>query len=250
MPRPGRLHEGVRAAARVERLTIRPLFEPAFAAVRDGLKPFVLIQSCAVAAVVAFYFVPWFQNGAELAQRVKEAGGLPFAALSTAFAGVVLPEAARWLTLRTRTPVVKLGFQAAVFAVIGISVDLLYRGLADLFGSQPSPIIVVKKVLFDQFVYSPSFSILLSTLAFLWEVQGFSFRRTRNALSHGGFLRAYLPLLVTCWCFWIPVNAATYSLPSKVQFILFLFAQGAWSLLLVHIAGERSAKRAGALQQA
>jgi hypothetical protein len=207
--------------------------------VRDGIKPFLLIQTCAVAAVLAFYFVPWFHAAAEAAQRVKQAGGLPFSGLATALAGVVLPEAARWLTLRTRTPASKLGFQALVFAVIGISVDLLYRGLAVLFGSEPSPAIVVKKVLCDQFVYSPSFSILLSTVAFLWQAQGFSFNRTREALSHGGFLRAYLPLLVTCWCFWIPVNAATYSLPAKVQFILFLCAQGAWSLLLVHIAGGR-----------
>jgi len=42
------------------------------------------------------------------------------------------------------------------------------------------------------------------------------------------------------WCFWIPVNAATYSLPVRIQFILFLCAQGAWSLLLITLTGRDS----------
>ena len=226
---------------------IRELFRPGVDAVREGLRPFLLIQCCAVAAVLAFYFWPAFQGAADQLRRVKDAGGLAFSGLATACAGVVLPEIARRVTLGTKSQARHLVFQAAVFAVIGITVDLLYRLLAVLIGNEPSPSVVIRKVLIDQFVYSPSISILISTVAFLWEAEGFSLRKTREALAHGGFLQRYLPILITCWCFWIPVNAATYSLPTRVQFILFLCAQGAWSLLLVHIAsGQAARSRAGA----
>ena len=81
--------------------------------------------------------------------------------------------------------------------------------------------------------------VMFSSLLFAWEGERFSFSGTRAALSGGGFARRYFPLLITCWSFWIPVLLAVYALPLNLQYMLFLFTQAAWSLLLVHIAGKR-----------
>jgi hypothetical protein len=45
-----------------------------------------------------------------------------------------------------------------------------------------------------------------------------------------------LPLLLPSWCFWIPMVSIIYALPVPLQFLLFVFALGAWSLIMVSIA--------------
>jgi hypothetical protein len=217
---------------------LQSAFMPGWLAVRESWKPFLLIQSCAIAVAFAYYLVPGFRTGADALQRIKVAGGLPFAAAATAFAGAILPLVAKRLTLKVSTPVAGLAFQIGFFAVIGITVDLLYKYLAVIFGAEPTPAVVFKKVLCDQFVYSPLVSILLSTVCFSWEEHGFSLARTFAYLSNSGFTKRYVPLLVMCWWFWIPVLTAVYSLPVNLQFILFLCADGAWALLLLTVTAS------------
>lgn len=218
---------------------LKALAAPGLAAVRESFRPFLLIQACAVLAACAYYLWPAFQGLSDRLQHVKSLGGLPFTALSSAFAGAVLPEFARLATRRERTEGSRLVFQLVFFAWLGVTVDLLYRLMALLFGTKVSVPVVLEKVAVDQFVFAPCVSVMFSTLLFAWEGERFSFSRTAGALSKGGFAKRYFPLLVTCWAFWIPVLLAVYALPLNLQYMLFLFTQAAWSLLLVHIAGKR-----------
>ncbi|HWD41181.1 MAG TPA: hypothetical protein VG944_20195 [Fimbriimonas sp.] len=195
-----------------------------------------MLQACAAALVAAYYLIPSFRHSADQLQVIKLHGGLLFSALTTAFGGAFLPELARRVTLGASTPLGRLLFQLAFFAGLGISVDLLYREMAVLFGAEASIEVVLKKILIDQFVYAPCFSVLFSTLLFSWESQGFSVEKTKEALANGGFARHYFPLLITCWCFWGPVLGAVYALPVNLQFMLYLCANAAWSLLLLHIS--------------
>jgi hypothetical protein len=64
----------------------------------------------------------------------------------------------------------------------------------------------------------------------------FDWRRLLGAIRDGEFAQRYMALLITCWGFWGPVLAAVYSMPSNLQFVMFLCAQGVWSLLLVTVA--------------
>lgn len=205
-------------------------------AVRHNAKPFLLVQGIAFLCVLAYYTVPGVPPALTGVARAKQQGGIPLAALTTAIAGAILPELARLATGRPRTRGAEMVFQLAFFAFIGVTVDLLYRGLAVAIGPGTDVATVAKKVLIDQFVYSPLVSIPLSTVAFLWKDNGFSIERTRNAFrAQGGFLVRYAPVLVSCWGYWGPVLVAVYAMPSNLQFPLFLFAQAAWSLLLLHL---------------
>lgn len=209
-----------------------------WAAVVQNWRPFVLIQGLAIALVVAYYLVPSFQGLADAASRYKVEGGLVFSGLSTAFAGLAIPEIAKRLTLKVKTPANHMAFQVVFFAIIGIAIDLFYRLLAATVGPGHDARTVIEKVLIDQLVFSPLLSIPYSTGAFLWEEHEFSLARTGAAIRGGEFGRRYASVMVSCWAFWFPVLAAVYAMPPNLQFLLFLFAQGAWSLLLVHLAGE------------
>jgi hypothetical protein len=123
---------------------------------------------------------------------------------------------------------------------MGMTVDLLYRLMAVLFGPEPTPIVIAKKLLVDQLVYSPFFSMPVSIIVFVWQAAGYSPRETLRTLSKRGFIRRYPPLLIMCWCFWVPVLVAVYALPVNLQFLLFLCTEAAWSLLLVHASHSGS----------
>jgi hypothetical protein len=210
--------------------------EPGFRAVRANLRPFLAIQACALCLLAAYYASPTFQRAGEPLTRFKESAGLAFSAASTMFAGYALPWLAkRAAGIRFQDDAREIALQCSLFALLGAIVDLWYRGLALVIGAGTGPGIVAVKVLADQFVFSPLVSIPISTAVFGWRDAGFSFSRARCLLTGGGFASRYWPLLVTCWCFWLPILCVVFALPVGLQFWMFLCAQGAWSLLLVHI---------------
>lgn len=203
-------------------------------------RAFVLIQAAAALVVVAYYVLPGVPAQMLALGHIKEQGGLAFAAISTALAGAILPMVARRLTGLGKGKIdwADFAFQLATFALIGITVDLLYSGLAQLFGNVASPAVVLKKVLVDQLLYTPFISMPISTSAFLWKDAGFSLSRTIELGRGGVWAARYASLLITCWGFWLPVLACVYAMPTNLQFCLFLCAQGAWGLLLLAISGR------------
>jgi hypothetical protein len=152
---------------------------------------------------------------------------------------LVLPELAQRLT-RTAKSVEsrELLFRAGFFAVIGVTIDGFYRLLAHILGTSNEWQVIVQKGLIDQLLFAPLVAIPISAVAFLWRDVGFDGAATLRGLRDGEFFVRYIPMLITCWGFWFPTLVAVFAMPVRLQFILYLFAQAAWSLLLVHMTGE------------
>lgn len=205
-------------------------------AVRHNARPFLLVQTIAVLLAGAYYVLPGAPATMAHVAELKRNGGLPLSALTTAIAGAIFPEIARVATGRKRTGLWEMGFQLLFFGSIGVIIDLTYQLMGHLFGTDASVATVAKKVLADQLIFAPFVSIPYSTFAFALKDNGFSLGRTANSFqAHGGFLARCLPSIITCWGFWAPVLIAVYAMPSDLQFPLFLAAQTAWSLLLLHL---------------
>lgn len=225
-------------------------FAAGLTALRRFWRPFVLIQSAAVALGFAYRSCDAVRAACVGLARWKTAGGLPFTAILGAFAGGLLPELAKRLTGRAPGGDARgqeqarrdVRFNLAFFAVNGIAVDGLYRTAAWLFGNDAHLSTVIAKIAFDQLVFTPTWSAL-ALLVFLARRCGWSWRRARAALGQQGFVRGFLgarvlPLLVSNWCFWIPIVAIVYALPGPLQFLMFAFALAAWSLIMVFIANQ------------
>jgi hypothetical protein len=229
-------------------MTARPATGPlaaGIAALRRFLRPFVLIQLAAVGLVLAYYQSATVRAFCGTLAAIKIAGGLPFAAWTASLAGGILPEVAklagdpRRFTVRGRRG--EILFNLAFFAFNGMVIDLLYRGEARLFGFDAAAATVAKKVLFDQFVFTPLWLPLIIAL-FSWRRVGFSPAATVALLRIPGFYRTrVVPLLLPAWCFWIPMVSIIYALPLPLQFLLFVLALGAWSLIMVFIASAGAA---------
>lgn len=217
------------------------IFEPGRDAVVKNWRPFLAIQAACVVVVASYYaFAPVREAGSVLA-RWKFQGGLPFAAVSVAFAAVILPELARRLTRSPRDRPLTLAdlvFQLGYFSFLGILLDLLYTVLARIVGAEPSLEVVLIKLTIDLTIFSALISMPLAVLLFAWRDADFSYAEARRILGGGGFLRRYSPVLVTCWAFWLPVLICLYSLPFGLQFVFSVLAEAAWCLLLVSTASR------------
>ena len=203
-------------------------------------RPFVLLQLVALAVVVAYFRVPAVAAACDRVSRVKVAGGLAFSAGAAAVAGAFLPEAAkavvghagRWDRQRWRD----LAFVTLGFAVNGVTTDLQYRGMAAVFGHGTGWATVLKKVLADQFVTTPLYGTTYWSVVYAIRADRYRVWRTVPTLTPRWYARTVVPLLVTGWAFWIPMCLLVYSLPGPLQFLLFVFAIAAWSLLMVAVA--------------
>lgn len=222
-----------------EAAAVPSALEAGAAALRRFWRPFVLIQTSAALVAVAYGASASFRAAAAQAAAWKAAGGLWAAAALTAVAGGILPEVAKMLADRGRSALRGRGgeilFNTAFFAFDGLVIDPLYRGEAVLFGRDTLVRTVVEKVAFDQFVFTPLWSVAIVVL-FLWRQRGYSLAATRPALARGFYRTRVLPLLLPNWLFWIPMVSIIYALPVPLQFLLFVPALAAWSLIMVFIA--------------
>jgi len=209
-------------------------------ALRKFYRPFVLIQSMALVLVIAYYRSDTVREVCARLAAFKAAGGLLFSAATASFAGGILPEIAKVLGDRRRYTLQSRGgeilFNLAFFAFNGLVIDFLYRTEGHLFGLQASLGTVAQKTAFDQFVFTPLWLPLIITL-YLWRKERFSLSAIAKLLRVPGFYRKrVLPLLLPDWFFWIPMVSIIYALPMPLQFLLFVLALGAWSLIMVSIA--------------
>jgi hypothetical protein len=215
------------------------------AALRRFHRPFVLIQFAAVLLVVAYHVSADVRAACAALAVLKSNGGLAFAAASAAVAGGLLPEIAKLVADHRHNPLsgrgAEVSFNVAFFAFNGVVIDGLYRVEARLFGAGASLGTVFKKTAFDQFVFNPVWLALIIAI-YAWRGQAFRLRATVSALRAGGpFYRTrVVPLLLPMWCFWIPMVLIIYALPVPLQFLLFVLALGAWSLIMVFIAEPKA----------
>ncbi len=209
---------------------------PGLRAIRDHLRPFLAIQFCVFLVVLAYYSLPGFQQWSASLAKIKLQGGLPFVFVSTALAGVALPEIFKRLTRDPRVlPWRELAFNALIFGFNGIVVDLFYRGQGLLFGTEPTLSNVVIKVAVDQLFGSPFIFCPYFLLLMLWFRSGFNLAALRENLRRRPFSQQLWPILVVNWAYWVPALCGIYAMPSDLQFVLFLFVEAAWSLILVHV---------------
>lgn len=214
-------------------------FAAGLAALRRFWRPFLLIQAAAVLLVVAYHLSAAVRAACDAAAGAKARGGLPFAAVTGALAGGLLPELAKWLADPTARQAAGRGpaiaFNTGFFAVNGMVIDRFYRFEAELFGHTATPVVVAAKTAFDQFLFTPAWLLVIVGL-FTWRQNAFSVPLTIGLLRDRFYRRRVVPLLLPNWCFWIPMVSIIYALPAALQFLLFVLVLAAWSLIMVFIA--------------
>jgi hypothetical protein len=216
---------------------------PALEAVRLYWPAFLALQLAAAATVVGYYALVPVRDVAHWLLEWKIAWGLPFVAAASVFSGAILPEtlkailrppgyrppdAAAWLHL------------GSLMALLGVMVDGFYQLQGQWFGDDGGIATVILKIFVDQFVYALFLVMPLVIVWFAWKENGYSMRRTAAAMGWRSLLAKIPILFVPNLCFWVPSLAALYALPTDLQFLLFVFVNGAWCLVMIFVAREIS----------
>jgi len=203
-------------------------------AARKNFGPGLLLQGLALTLVLLYYFFPPVHNILLQVPVLQQRMGIGFPIVVTAFFGGFIPFL--FQLIRREIPkgmlLPNLLFMLGFWALLGLAVNLLYAGQAVMFGDQPNVATVVKKVCFDQFVFSPFFSAPFSAIAMHWKRHRFSFRETRADFSRTMFTVEIPSVLIALWAVWMPTMAIVYCLPLALQFPLFNIVLCFWSLLL------------------
>ncbi len=199
-----------------------------------------------LALLLAFYFSPRAAAVLTAIADYKRAHGIAFVIGSTVLAASILPElflivffqSGRFRPENFRN----LLFTAPLWGLDGITVDLLYRGLAALLGDQPTLWTVATKICIDQFGYNVFFAAPYGVIAYEWKNSGFSFAVLRGCFTVEYYRTKIVPTLFTTWAVWIPLVAMIYSLPLEVQFPLFSLALTLWVLLFTFMTNRFAGK--------
>jgi hypothetical protein len=217
--------------------TIRDAVTPGVDAVRTTWRPFIIIQVAAVVLVFAYYRSSGLQEAASKLAAFKVAGGIWFAFGAGAIAGGIVPEFAKALS-RTLPKLDKwwaleVAHTAAVFGVVGILVDLFYKGQGMLFGTGIDPQTLLYKTLLDMGAFAPLFCIPLEVATLEWGHHRYRMKVLFQNLTPLAYRDRVLPVVVPCWAFWTPVLLCVYALPPDLQFPFAILAEAAWSIIIV-----------------
>ena len=212
-------------------------------AARANLIPGLLVQFAMAAVLGAYYFyAPAQARLAELA-LLKERWGYGFACVSGMLAGAVLPELLAIAVFQRGRVNLKnlknLLFGALYWGTQSMMVDGFYRLQAVMFGTHVDLLTVAKKVMVDQFLYTPLYAVPFAMACFEWRNNGYRFEGMRRVLTLRFYKQTTFPAVVAAWGVWIPVVCMVYSLPSLLQIPLFSLALTFWSMMLTWITRRR-----------
>ncbi|QDL52804.1 hypothetical protein [Rhodoferax aquaticus] len=207
------------------------------AAVQANFLPGLVLWSCLAALLAAYASSASVQAGLAQWGLVKQAWGYPFAFASYVVFAVVVPEALGFLVLKQTWSPGKwreMGYAALVFGTVGVTVDMFYALQVSLFGEGHDSATLAKKMVFDQFVYSPVSNWFVVAL-FAWRENGYHASTWRVALSAHFMSTRYLPMLVALWCVWIPSVLVIYFMPTALQFPVASIVLSFWILIFKFI---------------
>lgn len=199
--------------------------------------PMLLVQAIMIAVVIGYFKQPAVENFLTNIVDFKDRTGIWFVLASGFIAGGFIPEVAKplvgrmpklnrdWFSLTIYTSI--------VYMTLTIIVYYMFKLQVVMFGDDGSPLMVAKKVIFDQFIFSPFLSIPLGVGLFKWRQENFSLSAWKQVAVPELYKKNVLPALIMCWAYWGPITIGMYFLPEKVQFVASAFCQAAWSLLFV-----------------
>lgn len=208
---------------------------------------FVGLQIFSALLVVGYYAGGPVKAVANWLLAWKEAGGLMFVVAANIFSGAVLPELLKARLRPLGRPVPTWGdwlHVAGLMSILGVAVDTFYRMQGWWFGEVTGVTAVALKILVDQFVYALFFAMPMVVVWFTWKEHGYRLAPTIAALKPSLFVKRLAPLFVPNVMFWVPALIALYALPTELQFLLFVFLNGAWCVLMIFIAREMSGSAA------
>ena len=230
------------AESSISALSFKDIIRPGVVAFRAYWKIFCAIQFAAFLFVIAYYNVAFVQTGVQWMGELKAKLGVVFAAVGTMCTGAIIPEIIKLKFRPPGVPPIKLKeflFRCVMMGTVGIIVFCFYIFQDWLFGSGTDVATLLKKMLFDQLVFTPTLAMPFIAGCFILFEEQFNIRAALKHFTLETYKTRVLPLWAMALSFWPVTLLFVYAMPTDLQFILFLFANSAWSLVMILVASNR-----------
>jgi hypothetical protein len=189
-------------------------------AARGNLRPGILLWALLLLFLLAYLGSAGFRGLLQQVANFKSGAGYPFSFTIYVIFGALLPELLRIIFFqRCRCTAENLRnflFGIFIWGLCGILSDFFYRSQALWFGPGNDWRTLMTKVTVDQLIYSPLVNSAIFSL-FTWRAAAFRCSVWREIGSAKFFLGRIFPLLVACWCIWIPGVMLVYFMPVSLQ---------------------------------
>lgn len=212
-------------------------------AARANLGPGLALQAFATALVAAYYLHAPSRTALERLAAFRTEVGLPFALVSTALFGAVIPFVVLRLSVagRRRYGLAQMLVLTAFWAYKGLEVSVFYALQAQWFGEGKDVATIILKTLNDQFVYCPLLAVPATWFVYAWVEHGFSGEHLAAEWRRPGWYgRCAMPLLVATWAVWVPAVAIIYLLPTALQLPLQNVVLCFFTLLVIFMTQRRA----------
>lgn len=221
----------------MQKTPIKEYFRPGIESLRAMWPPMLLVQIVCIITVIGYFQIQGITNFLDRASEFKDQNLFAFILGSSFIAGALIPEVAKFIVGRKPkydSEWLKLVlYTGIVYSALGILVYYMFKFQVMLFGDTGDFPTVLKKVLFDQFIFSPFLSIPLGVGLFKWRQAKFHYSAWSQVIKPDLYKANVFPALIMCWSYWGPITSGMYWLPERIQFVVSAFCQAAWSLLFV-----------------
>jgi hypothetical protein len=211
----------------------------ALQAARANVLPGLLLQGFLLVFLTLYVAHEGTRSGLARVADWKEQTGYGFAFFSYVLSAAVLPEVLKVVFFQkgrpTRANLAHLAVAAPAWGLMGVVVDLFYRGQAHWFGAGNTWLIIVLKVVIDQFVFSPFLANPVMVGYFAWWNEGFRRNALGRILRVDFYLERVFPVQVAGWIIWIPGVALVYFMPTALQFPVASLIQCFWVLVFAFL---------------
>ncbi len=213
------------------------------AAARANTVPGMVLSVFALTLLLSYWYAPPVTAGLERLGDIKLSLGWPFAVISTALFGGVIPWVVQRLrpAFRAQTLWSHLVFYAVFWGYKGFETNLFYDLQAWLFGHEPTLGVVIAKVLVDMVLWVTVWAVPTTVLAYQWKDARLGpgprpLRPASDPAKRGAwawYQRRCLPVIISNWAVWTPAVCVIYCLPVALQLPMQNLVLCFWSLLLV-----------------
>jgi hypothetical protein len=217
---------------------VQNFLTPGLVGLRRNLVPGLVLQTCALAILIGYAWLPAFHTLLDSVGALKTRYGYAYSALSTALFGGFIPFVYLFATKQLHKGVLlaELVFYLGFWVWKGVEVDALYRVQSSVFGNNMSLGTVAAKVCVDQFAYNPLWAAPTQVVFFLWKDAAFSWSGLILQLEQESIWHRVVVVLFSTWMVWLPTAAIVYSLPTALQLPISNLVLCFWCLLLSFIS--------------
>jgi hypothetical protein len=208
---------------------------------KANLLPGILIISIAALIVAAYYTFLSIREALDGLRTLRETWGLSFTMLSSAIGAGLIPGLYLMAIGKARRDgrgQLNLLFTCLVWASTMALVDYFYVFQNWFWGAGVTLSILLAKMLFDQFVFTPLLSIPYMALGFRLRDLNYDFQALGRALRDDWIVKVIIPMLVACWLTWIPGTLVVYALPLSLQIPLMVLIQCFFALEMAYATSK------------